>query len=433
MVLFTRDLRVHDHPALWEASSTADEVVPLFVADPVLLALSPNRARFLSEALTDLDRSLAHRGGRLVMREGDVASEAAAVAMATGCEQVFVTSDSSGSAARREEQLRGSLARQGIELRSFPGNGVVEPTDVHPEGKETYRVFTPYLRAWSAHPRRQVLAAPRAVRTPTDIEPGRLLQPSRYRPTATYLPQGGEHAARRRLRRFASEEAASYGASRNDLAGDATSRLSPHLRFGCISANEVVSVAAGIGGAEGWVRQIAWRDFFRQLQFAEPSMTRHDLRPGRAPTPVLDEVIVEAWSSGRTGIPLVDAAMRQLLQEGWMHNRARMVAASFLTRTAGASWQEGARYFSRHLVDGDPASNAGNWQWVAGTGAAPRRGPALNPIRQARRFDPSGEYVRRHVPELSAVRDDRIFRPWIDPDLLAATGYPPPLLEPPIG
>jgi deoxyribodipyrimidine photo-lyase len=431
MVLFTRDLRVHDHPALWEASRSATEVVPVFVADPGLLSRSANRGRFLAECLIDLDRSLAHRGGRLVVREGDPAVETAAVATMTGCDQVFLTADVSAYARRREERLRDAIARQGIEVRTFPGHGVVEPAAVHPPGQGTYRVFTPYLRAWRAHPRRTVLPAPRTVWTPPGIEPGRLLEPARFRPTASDLPPGGERPARQRLRGFLADGARVYGSKRDDLVADATSRLSPYLRFGCVSPGEVAALATGVDATHDWSRQLAWRDFFRQLLFREPSMTRRDLRTGRTEPTVGNESVLEAWGSGRTGIPLVDAGMRQLAREGWMHNRVRMVTASYLTRVAGIAWQEGAKVFDRHLVDGDPANNAGNWQWVAGTGASPRRGNALNPIRQARRFDPSGAYVRRHVAELEDVRDDRIFRPWVDPDLLASTGYPaPPLAVP---
>ena len=431
MVLFTRDLRVHDHPALWEACRTADDVVPSFVIDPDLMTRSPNRARFLSDSVIDLDRSMAHRGGRLIIREGNAATEAAALAAASGSDEVFLTSDASSYARAREERLQEYLAPQGIRLRVFPGHSVVEPGDVHPQDKCGYRVFTPYWRSWSAYPRRPVLVAPKAVRVPENVEGGRLPQPSRYTPTASTLPPGGEWAARRRVQRFISEEAPRYGVARNDLAGDATSRLSPYLRFGCVSPNELVSMVGSVDGSGEWIRQIAWRDFFQQLLSDEPSMANHSLRPGLRKPVGLDEDLLDAWTSGRTGIPLVDAGMRQLVREGWMHNRARMVTASFLTRTAGVPWQEGARVFARHLVDADPANNAGNWQWVAGTGPTPGRNRPLNPIRQARRFDPTGTYVRRYVPELRGILDDRIFRPWADQEMLRSSGYLAPVLDVP--
>ena len=235
------------------------------------------------------------------------------------------------------------------------------------------------------------------------------------------------------MQRFLSAAASTYAEGRNDLAGDVTSRLSPYLHFGCISANELVSRARGLAGAEGFIRQLAWRDFFLQLLAEHPSMSRQDLRPGPPEQEPADDRILEAWTAGRTGLPLVDAGMRQLLREGWMHNRARLVTASFLTRRAGVAWQEGARHFFHHLVDGDLANNAGNWQWVAGTGAAPRRSRPLNPARQAERFDPDGRYVRRYVPELATTDTGAVLRPWRYPDLLRATGYPAPILDLPDG
>lgn len=431
LVLFTRDLRVHDHPALSEACNVATEVVPLFVVDPELTKRSPNRARFLSECLVDLDRALTHRGGRLIVREGDVAEQAATVAARASCDAIFVTRDAGSYAAARTARLTALGAAGGFPLRTFPGHAVVDPGVVAPQGASAYRIFTPYLRAWAGAEPRIVLGAPKTVRVPRDLEAGRLPSPDRWRPTALELASGGEMAGRRRMQRFLSAAASTYAHGRNDLDGDVTSRLSPYLRFGCVSATELVSRAQGITGAEEFIRQLAWRDFFLQLLADRPSMSWQDLRPGSAEQEPADERILEAWAAGRTGQPLVDAGMRQLLREGWMHNRARLVTASFLTRRAGVRWQDGARHFFHHLVDGDPANNAGNWQWVAGTGAAPRRSRPLNPVRQAERFDPDGRYVRRYVPELAEADAAAVLRPWRHPALLRATGYPAPILEVP--
>jgi len=429
MVLFTRDLRTHDHPALWEGTRVADDVVPVFFVDPGVIGRSANRDRFLSECLVDLDRSLAHRGGRLIVREGPAAPAAVELATDAGCDEIFLTADVSGYAGRRAEQLTSLAAVRAIGVRAFPGHAVVEPGIVAPEGREAYRVFGPYLRAWdSAHPR-QVLGSPHRVRVPRGLDAGRLPVPERSTPTALELPPGGESTGRKRMQRFLSVGAAAYTHARDDLAADETSRLSPYLRFGCISAAELASRAQGIRGAEGFVRQLAWRDFFRQLLAWCPSMTWDDLRPGAGEQVEFDGAIVEAWVAGRTGLPLVDAGMRQLSREGWMHNRARLVTASFLTRQAGVPWQVGARHFFEQLVDGDPANNAGNWQWVAGTGASPRRSRPLNPVRQAERFDPDGAYVRRYVPELLHADGQAILRPWSHPELLRASGYPVPILD----
>jgi deoxyribodipyrimidine photo-lyase len=188
-----------------------------------------------------------------------------------------------------------------------------------------------------------------------------------------------------------------------------------------------------IGGSEEFVRQLAWRDFFSQLLASVPRLAWQDLRHGPALiTPVVDtEHAFKLWAEGQTGLPLVDAGMRQLRREGWIHNRARMVVASFLTRRLAIPWQEGARHFMRHLVDGDPANNSGGWQWVAGTGTDPRRSRAFNPVRQAERFDPSGDYVRRYVRELRDAGTRSIFAPWRDRSLLESSGYPEPVVPVP--
>ncbi|HET7235843.1 MAG TPA: deoxyribodipyrimidine photo-lyase [Actinomycetota bacterium] len=428
LVLFTRDLRVHDHAALDEACRTASEVVPLFVLDPALLGASANRDRFLLESLVDLDRSLERLGGRLFVRRGAVVDEVMEVAVQAGCSRIFVTGDASAYARRRERLLAAACARARLELRVFPENAVVEPGGL--PRATAYRVFTPYLRAWGDRPPRGLVPAPRRVSVPGDLEPGRRPDPSTVAPHAVDVPRGGERVGRRRLHAFLGRELQGYAEGRDDLAVEATSRLSPYLRFGCVSANEVAMRANGAAVAEPFVRQLAWRDFFLQLLAEDPALAWRSLRDpvGIAEAGVPAERALAAWRDGRTGLPLVDAGMRQLLREGWMHNRARLVVASFLTRRLGVPWQRGERHFSRLLIDADPANNAGNWQWAAGTGTDPRRTRTLNPVRQARRYDPSGAYVRRYVQELRDVQAPLIFTPWTDPSLMRRSGYPEPIV-----
>jgi deoxyribodipyrimidine photo-lyase len=388
LVLFTRDLRVHDHPALATAARDG-EVLPVFALDPRLLHRSPNRSSFLIDALRDLDAALSSRGAPLVIRRGDPADVAISLARRYRCDAINVTSDVTTVAARRIERLDAS----GIPVREFPGNEVAPPGAVAPAGEEAYRVFTPYLRAWLEASTRPVVAAPRRITPAPSVRPGRA--PAPIVPTASKIPTGGEVAGRHVMHAFLRRGLGRYGEHRDRLDHDASSRLSPYLRFGCISPLELATLASCHDG-DAYVRQLAWRDFFRQLVAADPRRTRDDLRPGRAPRWRADPEAFDHWSRGATGVDLVDAAMRQLLQEGWMPNRARLVAASYLTRTLGLDWRLGAAHFDRHLVDGDPASNIGNWQWVAGTGANPRRGTALNIERQARRFDPDGTYRARY-------------------------------------
>ena len=318
----------------------------------------------------------------------------------------------------------------GIDVRVFPGHAIVEPGVVAPTGTRAYRVFTPYHRAWAEAPRRAILPAPSRVSVPDDIVSDPIPEPSSILVDATDLPPGGERPGRRHLDVFLRSNASHYGDARDDLMADATSRLSPYLRFGSVSAAEVELRAAEVPGAEPFIRQLAWRDFYLQLLADDPRLAWQDLRPGPAlELPMLDTGhALKLWQDGMTGLPLVDAGMRQLRREGWMHNRARMVVASFLTRRLGIPWQEGAAHFARDLVDGDPANNAGGWQWTAGTGSDLRRGRTFNPVPQARRYDPSGDYVRRYVRELGDVPAPAIFGPWLQPALLKSKGYPEPVV-----
>ena len=432
VVLFTRDLRLHDHPALHDAAR-AGEVVPLFVLDERLLATSRNRARFLLEGLRDLDAGLVALGGRLIVRRGDPATVAVAVAREVGADRLAVTSDISATARRREAALHELGAAAGIAVRTFAGNAVVEPGDVAPAGGEGYRVFTPYFRAWSVGPRRPVLPAPSRVVVPDGVTSDPIPDPADVAIDAESLPPGGEAAGRERLAAYLKRGASNYEIARDELPSDTTSRLSPYIRFGMVSANEVAARAAKLAGAEGFVRQLCWRDFFGQLLASDPALAWRDLRPPpEMQAPLLDPAEALArWREGTTGLPLVDAGMRQLRREGWMHNRARMVTASFLTRRLVLPWQEGAAHFAALLVDGDPANNSGGWQWVAGTGTDPRRMRSFNPVRQAKRFDPDGAYVRRYVPELAELDTRELIAPWLSAEVLRRTGYPPPLLEVP--
>ncbi len=403
IVLFTRDLRVHDQPALAAAAARVERVVPLFVLDDAVLAAfgAPNRDAFLIESLRDLDRSLRARGAALVVRRGDVVAETAKVAAESTADAVFLGEDVSGYAQRRERRLRDTLARDRIGLEVFPGVTVVPPGDLAPAEGDHYRVFTPYWRRWRHEPRRDLLPAPERLSLPDGLAVGGLPRPGdlvRGAP-APELPPGGETAGRRRLEAWLDDGLRGYAELADDLAADATSRLSPYLHFGCVSPGEVVARALEREGAEPFVRQLCWRDFNHQLLAARPETAREDMRP-RAVGWRDDEECLEAWRAGRTGYPLVDAGMRQLLREGFMHNRARLVTGSFLTKHLGIDWRRGAEHFFAHLVDGDVANNTGNWQWVAGTGTDSRPNRMLSPVRQAQRFDPDGAYARRYVPEL---------------------------------
>jgi deoxyribodipyrimidine photo-lyase len=425
IVVFTRDLRLHDNPALHQAYVRARQVVPLFVVDPALGTRSANRAGFLAESLADLRTSLRERGADLVLRRGDPAAEVIGLATEVHATAVYIADDVSHYATARRHRLERECARHRIELTLTPGLTVVPPGELRPAGGGHYRVFTPYWRAWRAAAWRSHCPVPAAIAMPSVEKTGHL--PAKETGSPGLAP-GGETAGRRRFVSWRQRLLAGYGENHDDLAGDATSRLSAYLRFGCVSPLEVAIGALDRPGGEEFCRQLAWRDFFGQVTAAFPDIARKNYRPG--PAWHEDRRALDAWREGQTGIPIVDAGMRQLAAEGFMHNRARMVTASFLTRNLGIDWRHGLAHFGTLLADADVANNAGNWQWVAGTGHNTRPNRVMNPLRQAERFDRSGEYVRRYVPELAGLDPACIHTPWrLPPAQRVRLGYPGPLVE----
>ncbi|MFF8288550.1 cryptochrome/photolyase family protein [Streptomyces sp. NPDC016309] len=438
VVLFTSDLRLHDHPPLRAALRAADEVVPLFVLDPGIRAAgfdAPNRRAFLADCLADLDAGLRRRGGRLVVRSGPVVREVTAVVAECGATEVHLAAGVTRYAHRREEALARELEARGVALHVHDSViTAVAPGVLTPAGSDHFAVFTPFFRRWSQAALRDPYDPPRAVRVPAAVrgeDP-----PSRHDVTGVSpgLGPGGETAGRDRFARWTRSGLAAYADRQDDLAGDATSRLSPYLHFGALSPVELARRASAHGGpgGEAFVRQLCWRDFHYQVLAARPAASVRDYRTRqdrwRTPEEAAEEIT--AWRDGRTGYPVVDAAMRQLRHEGWMHNRARLLTASFLTKTLYVDWRIGARHFLDLLVDGDVANNQLNWQWIAGTGTDTRPHRVLNPVIQGKRFDPEGEYVRRWVPELRSVDPRRVHEPWRLPEAeRAALDYPPPLID----
>ncbi|MFF2326264.1 MULTISPECIES: cryptochrome/photolyase family protein [unclassified Streptomyces] len=435
VALFTSDLRVHDNPVLHAAVHDADRVVPLFVRDAGIGRTgfdAPNRRAFLADCLADLDAQLHRRGGRLIVRDADAVSGVRALVAETGAHSLHVAGGVSGYATHREERLRTALAAVGCTLHVHDAVvTALPPGRVVPAGRDHFAVFTPYFRRWEETGVRGTLAAPRQVRLPHDVGSGPLPDRAEVTGISPGLAGGGETTGRRLLSSWLRGPLADYASGHDDLAGDATSRLSPYLHFGCLSAAEVVHRARQRGGpgAEAFVRQLAWRDFHHQVLAARPDCAWEDYRP-RQDRWRSDEDEAEAWRTGLTGYPVVDAAMRQLAHEGWMHNRGRMLVASFLTKTLYIDWRVGARHFLDLLVDGDLANNQLNWQWVAGTGTDTRPNRVLNPVVQGKRFDPRGAYVRRWVPELGELADREIHEPWkLTGPRRDAIDYPLPLVD----
>ncbi len=428
-MLFTRDLRLTDNPAL-TAAARGGAVVPLFVWDPRILAAAggnASRLGFLLDSLYDLDAGLRTAGGGLVSRTGPWAKTVIQTARAAGAARIHLAADVSGYAAARLESLRRAAEGTGIAVACHPGVTAVEPAAVRGPGG-AYQVFTPYYRRWLAAGWRRVLPAPARVTLPDGIAPGRLprLGELSAAPRAADVLPGGESAGLARVAAWSAGHLAGYDRRQDDLAADATSRLSAYLHFGCVSPLALAAEMRARPGGAAFIRQVAWRDFFCQLLASRPDAARRDYR-SRGGNWRDDPDGLAAWEQGRTGYPVVDAAMRQLAREGFMHNRARMLVASFLTKDLYIDWRAGTAHFMRHLVDADVACNQLNWQWVAGTGTDTNRHRVFNPTLQGRRFDPAGEYIRRYLPELAGLPAAVAHDP--DPATRRQRDYPEPIVD----
>ncbi|HSJ45485.1 MAG TPA: deoxyribodipyrimidine photo-lyase [Euzebyales bacterium] len=432
VVLCTRDLRVHDNPGLAAACAEADRVVPLFVFDDAVLAArvaAPNKVAFLLDSVRDLASSLRDLGGALFTRRGDVVDAVGGVVADVDADVVHVADDVTGYAGRRLEELHGSLD---IEVLTHPGVTVVAPGEIVSSSGGHYERFTPYWRRWRDVEHRMPVDVPDGVSCPSTLPVGSMpaLGDLVDGPLSPDLPDGGETAGRALLDAWLSEGVATYDDGHDDLAGDCTSRLSPYLHLGCVSASEVVARAPRRGtGVDAFVRQVCWRDYHHQVLAGRPASAWED-HNDRGDVWRDDDEAFATWREGRTGYPIVDAGMRQLRREGWMHNRARLIVASFLVRDLYVDWRAGARHFLSLLVDGDIANNQMNWQWVAGTGTHARPNRVLSPLRQAERFDPHGDYVRRYVDELAGITGSAVHRPWeFDDEVRADLDYPDPIVD----
>ena len=426
---FRRDLRLHDHPALTEAADGA-AVLGLFVVDPVLWhGAGPARRAWLAATLKALDESI---DGRLVVRLGDPRTYVASYARDVGAESVHVTAETTPFGRARDAAVAQALDHAGIDWRPAGTPYAVDPGEVRNKSGGPFKVFTPFSKAWREHGWPEPLPMPRGVdwvRADSDRRVAAMLDTARVEAPAD-RPAAGEAAAVRRWRRFRDELLADYADARDRPAVDGTSRMSPYLHLGVIHPRQLLADAGG-PGAEKFATEVAWREFYADVLWHNPESAWSDLNatgltyddPGDA------DSAVEAWRAGRTGFPVVDAGMRQLEAEGWMHNRVRMITASFLTKDLHLWWPVGARHFLDRLVDGDVASNNHGWQWVAGTGtdAAPYF-RVFNPVTQGLRFDPAGDYVRRWVPELAHLPGKAAHEPWKH-DEGYAHGYPERIVD----
>jgi deoxyribodipyrimidine photo-lyase len=425
-----RDLRRGDNPAL-NAAAAAGRVLPVFVLDDALWEPSgAARQAFLVGSLRALDATL---GGHLVVRRGapeDVIPRLAHEVEATG---VYAAADFGPYGRERDRRVAAALDGTGTDLRWVGSPYAVEPGSVVKGDGTPFKVFTPFSRAWAAHGWDRPAEPPARITWVDGVDGVDIPDAP---DVAAALPTPGEAAAERRWRTFLDDGVDGYDEERNDPAADRTSRMSAYLRWGTVHPRTLLAdLDPHRKGHEVYRTELCWRDFYADVLWRQPDSARHSLQPQMAGIeldtgPRADERFA-AWTEGRTGYPIVDAGMRQLRAEAWMHNRLRMIVASFLVKDLHIDWTRGARWFMDQLVDGDLASNNHGWQWVAGSGtdAAPYF-RIFNPVTQGQKWDPTGAYVRRWVPELGSMPDRYVHSPWEAADRpLDAGDYPDPIVD----
>lgn len=445
-----RDLRLNDNPALSRAVSLAKSVVPVYVLDPILIQsskASPRRLDFLYRGLKALDEDLRSRGSRLVIRQGDPLEILSRLVRECEVEQIFAEEDFSPYARQRDHRIAEALP-----LKLVGGSCASHPESLVKDDGTPYKVFTPYMRSWKARYENHgdlLLSAPDFI--PTDPEWRSESFPDPVPGESADLFPPGEGAAMERLKSFADPSTGKifgYADERNIMAVDGTAQVSPYLRFGMLSARQCIHAAqeamrlspdpASRNSAEVWLNELIWREFYLAILYHFPFVLRRSFRDDLTDIPWRnDSAEFHTWCVGQTGYPVVDAAMRQLNETGWMHNRGRMIVASFLVKDLLVDWRWGEKFFMQKLLDGDPAANNGGWQWTAGTGtdAAPYF-RVFNPILQGKKFDPQGKFVKRWLPELSSVPEKFIHTPWEMPEEVQkrasctiGSDYPQPIVD----
>ncbi len=456
LLWFTRDLRLSDHPALC-AAARRGPVVPVFILQPddaLGWPLGGASKWWLAQSLRALGRDLESLGSRLVVRRGEPVKVLAALARESGADAVYWSRAYEPELARAQDEAREALEAGGVSVKRFGGRIMFEPEDVKTGSGAPYKVFTPFYRAiLSRGGPSQPLTAPDSLRAPETWPESEALESWGLEPTkpdwsgglrATWTP--GEQGARDRLAWFLENAASDYDTLRDRPDMDGTSRMSPYLTFGEISPRQIWHIAqaradegeCGENGIRSFLSEVVWREFSYHLLFHWPDLPDTSWKPEFRDFPwAEDKEGLRTWQRGQTGYPIVDAAMRQLYEIGWMHNRCRMITASFLIKDLLVPWQDGEAWFWDTLVDADLASNSAGWQWTAGSGAdAAPYFRVFNPVRQGEKFDPKGEYVRRWVPELAKLPAKHIHAPWDAPaDVLRDAGvrlgetYPEPIVD----
>jgi deoxyribodipyrimidine photo-lyase len=443
---FRRDLRILDNTALLAASKSGSPVIPVYVASTWAGRHSwtgPKRQHFLCECLDSLGRNLETVGGRLICRHGDSVDELVRLAKEVGAKGVFFNRDPDPFGKETEARLARACERAGLECRGFHDHTMHGPDEVLTQSDQPYRVYTPYSRNWLGLDKAPPQGKPKDLQTPSDIASERLPTLNHWKlelPSNAKCLKAGERAAHDRLNEAVKSRLGEYANRRDTPSAQGTSRISQDLRFGLLSIRTVfhkakqaeiqASSKQARDGIQTFIKELAWREFYMAILHHYPHVLEHEFMADWRGLP-WDEPgeTFQAWKTGQTGFPIVDAGMRELLTTGFMHNRVRMITAMFLTKDLHIDWRLGESFFMQHLLDGEIASNNGGWQWSAGTGAdAAPYFRIQNPWSQSKRHDPQAIYIKHWVPELADVPAKLIHEPPADGKPLAA-GYPLPCVD----
>ncbi len=426
-----RDLRLQDNATL-QAALSFSQILPVYVLDPHLLAQTPTRRqRFLFNGLQVLNNELRLRGSYLVIRRGKPGEVLQVLLNESGAQVIYAEEDFTPYARQRDQAIARSLP-----LRLIQGQLVHHPLAIHKSDGKPYTVYTPFSKTWKSLLSKDLNPINSLEQIPTI--PGILSDPIPEYPKERLFP-AGEAEARKRLRSFLDDGIYTYGESRNRLDMEGTSALSPYIRFGMLGLRRVIEHARQAildapgkesqKSAQTWLNELIWREFYIHILYHYPHVRVRSFRPQYDGIQWRnDPYEFEVWKEGRTGYPVIDAAMRQMITTGWMHNRARMIVASFLVKNLLIDWRWGERWFMQNLLDGDLAVNNGGWQWTAGTGtdAAPYF-RIFNPVLQSKKFDPNGDYIRKWVPELAHLDSTVIHAPW--EKNIEIPDYPKPIVD----
>ena len=441
---FRRDLRLTDNTALNAAHSESEKVTPVYILSDWKKThrwTGPNRQHFLCASLQSLDANLQSIGSRLIIRQGEALAELEKLASEIHAEAIFFNRDPDPFGRSVEEKLEAMGKRLGISIRPFKDIAIHERNEVFTGSGDPFRVFTPYSKAWAKLPKPAITGRLKQLNTPAGITSLPLPSVSTWDlpSAASGVLQGGEKAARERMIAFLDHGLALYGSMRDIPSSPSTSRLSQDLRYGLISIRELYHNAnqkmdsfdaKGRDSASRYISELIWREFYMQILWHFPSVMEQEFNPKyRGMVWPGNKANFQRWCDGETGFPIVDAAMRELRETGFMHNRTRMITAMFLTKDLHLDWRLGESYFMQMLTDGEIASNNGGWQWSAGTGAdAAPYFRIQNPWSQTKRFDPDGEYIKKWIPEFKTVDPVKLTEPPAS-GLRIAQGYPSPLVD----